>query len=146
MDVARRDRFRTNPFGTCAAIAAVILGLLGIIIGDRVSQGMTESLRASAWGVAHLWGAGFMAGGCAKLYGLYQGRTTVEIPGLWMMAGGYVFYAITVVVGLGQHGIAAGTLSTAMAVGCVAKTRLIMAAAARASARHDPADGPPGST
>ena len=118
-----------NPFGTMAAIAAVILGTLGLILGDGVSQGMTQSLHVSADFTAHVWGAMFAAGGALKLGGLYAHRTEIEIPGLWLLTGGYAFYSITVTVGLGMHGLAAGIISAAMTIGCLLKTQIIMARA-----------------
>ena len=125
-----------NPFGTLAAIAAIVLGGLGIIMGDGVSQGMTESLHSVAGIVAHLWGLMFAAGGALKLYGLYTGRTIVEIPGLWLMVGGYGFYSLTVIAGLGAHGIAAGIISAAMTIGCLLKVRIIMTSAREVTRLH----------
>ncbi|MDH2429307.1 hypothetical protein [Sphaerisporangium sp. TRM90804] len=137
MMISRRERLRLNPFGTVAASAAVVLGGIAAVLGDDISQGMTNSLRASAEIMAHLWGASLAAGGLLKLYGLYAGRSTMEIPGLWMMAGGYGFYAITVVGGLGLGGLAAGILSTALAVGSVIKVQIIMRHARNAVRLHD---------
>jgi len=122
-----RHQLALNPFGTMAAVAAVVLGVLGVILGDGVSQGMTLSLHATANLTAHLWGVLFAAGGALKLYGLYGGRSTAEVPGLWAMTGGYAFYSITVITGLGAHGLAAGISSGAMTVGCLLKTHIIMA-------------------
>ncbi|MEV4059739.1 hypothetical protein [Nonomuraea dietziae] len=141
MMLSRRERLRHNPFGTVAAAAAVVLGALGLALGDDVSQGMTNSLRDSAGPIAHLWGAMFSAGGVLKLYGLYWHRSMVEIPGLWMMTGGYAFYAITVVTGLGMHGLAAGIISAALTLGCLLKVRIIMGAARAAAVTHDREDG-----
>ena len=115
-----------NPFGTMAAIAAVVLGVLGMILGDGISQGMTLSLHSTANVTAHLWGALIALGGALKLIGLYAGRSILEVPGLWAMTGGYFFYALTVVTGLGAHGLAAGIIAGAMAIGCLIKTRIIM--------------------
>ncbi|GAA4934191.1 hypothetical protein HD597_010102 [Nonomuraea thailandensis] len=129
MTHSRRESLRLNPFGTVAAGAAVVLGALGATIGDDVSQGMTLSLHTTAGPVAHLWGVMFAAGGVLKIYGLYWHRTTIEIPGLWMMTGGYAFYSITVVTGLGMHGLAAGVISAALTIGCLIKVRLITRAA-----------------
>jgi hypothetical protein len=121
-----RLAFYANPFGTFSAMASVLLGGLGIFIGDTVSAGMTNSLKGTANVIAHIWGIGFASGGVMKLWGLYSGRTSVEVPGLWMMLGGYTFYSITVTIGLGAHGIAAGICSGAMAAGCLAKIKIIM--------------------
>lgn len=131
-----RDRVIYNPFGTMAALGAIVLGCLGTVIGDGVSQGMTNSLRDSATLVGHLWGIMFATGGILKLIGMAQGRSTLEMPGLWLMCGGYAFYSITVLVGLGQGGIAAGTISATLATGCLIKTRLIMRQAREVAARH----------
>ncbi|MFI9558885.1 hypothetical protein [Nonomuraea endophytica] len=128
----RRDRLRLNPFGTAAAGAAVVLGVLGLIVGQDVSQGMTNSLRGAAGPIAHLWGLELAAGGLLKLFGLYWHHSELETPGLWLMCGGYAFYSITVVTGLGVHGLAAGIISGALAVGCMVKVRVIMRAAAQA--------------
>lgn len=140
-----RDRLAVNPFGTAAGIAAIILGVLGAVIGDRVSQGMTNSLASASNGTAHVWGALLAAGGVFKLSGLYSGRSSVEISGLWLMAGGYLFYAITVLAGLGSHGLAAGIISSALATGCAVKVRVIMRRArdvTRIQAlTHDAGDG-----
>ncbi|GAA3039720.1 hypothetical protein GCM10017559_80080 [Streptosporangium longisporum] len=103
-----------------------MLGSLGAILGDDVSEGMTLSLHATGTVMAHLWGATFAVGGVLKLYGLYWGRSTMEIPGLWLMSAGYAFYGITVVTGLGIGGLAAGILATVLAVGCLFKVRSIM--------------------
>lgn len=124
-----RLRLEHNPFGTMAGLAAIVLGGLGAVIGDGVSAGMTSSMHSVASPVAHLWGAMFSAGGVLKLYGLYFHRSTVEIPGLWMMTGGYAFYSLTVTAGLGMHGVAAGIISGAMTIGCFLKARLIMRSA-----------------
>lgn len=132
-----RDYLRYNPFGTMAALAALTLGGLGVVLGDGVSQGMTVSLRDAAGPLAHLWGLMFAGGGALKLFGLYAHRSTVEIPGLWLMVGGYTFYSITVIAGLGQHGLAAGVISTALAMGCLLKVNIIMARAREAARRHD---------
>ncbi|GIH95450.1 hypothetical protein ACFFMN_23070 [Planobispora siamensis] len=121
-----RDRLYANPFGTMAAVAAIVLGILGAVLGDDVSRGMANSLANSADVVAHLWGVAFAVGGALKLIGLYRHRTTMEIPGLWVMFGGYSFYSLTVTTGLQVHGLAAGTISAALAVGCLLKVRLIM--------------------
>lgn len=126
-----------NPFGTMAAVSACILGTLGIVLGDGVSQGMTVSLRDVAGPIGHLWGTMFAAGGALKLYGLYAHRTTIEIPGLWLMTGGYAFYAITVVTGLGMHGLAAGIIASATTIGCLLKVNIIMRRAEGAARRHE---------
>lgn len=131
-----RDLLERNPFGTMTAAAAVVLGGLGVILGDGVSQGMTNSLAGYANVTAHLWGAALAGGGAAKLIGLYAHRSTVEVPGLWVMCGGYAFYAITVMVGLGAHGLAAGVISAAMTIGCVLKVGIIMRRARRVSDLH----------
>ncbi len=130
-----RQRLDQNPFGTLTALAAVILGVLGMILGDGVSQGMTLSLHSAAAVSAHLWGVMFAAGGALKLVGLYWGRTLADVSGLWLMAGGYGFYSITVTGGLGIHGLAAGIISAALAVGCVLKVHTIQVRANHA-ARH----------
>jgi hypothetical protein len=135
MTLNRKDRLRLNPFGSAAAAAAVALGLLGLVVGEEVSQGMTNSLRGVAGPVAHLWGAELAAGGLLKLVGLYWQHSELETPGLWMLAGGYAFYSITVMVGLGVHGLAAGIISGALAVGCLVKVRVIMRSA-QAAARE----------
>jgi hypothetical protein len=134
-----RLQLELNPFGTMAAIAAVVLGVLGVILGDGVSQGMTLSLHATANITAHLWGAAFAVGGALKLAGLYLRRSTIEIPGLWAMTGGYAFYSVTVTVGLGMHGLAAGIISAAMTVGCLVKTRIIMLRARQVTRRAETA-------
>jgi len=121
-----RGLLNLNPFGTLAAGAAVVLGGLGIIMGDGVSQGMTLTLHSSANLTAHLWGVLFFVGGALKLAGLYLHRSTLEIPGLWAMAGGYGFYSITVTFGLGMHGLAAGIISAAMTIGCMLKAHIIV--------------------
>jgi hypothetical protein len=136
-----RHQLDLNPFGTMAAVAAVVLGILGIVLGDGVSQGMTLSLHSTANLTAHLWGVLFAAGGALKLFGLYTGRSTVEVPGLWAMTGGYAFYCITVITGLGAHGLAAGIISGAMTVGCLIKTRIIMTRARRVTRRAETAGG-----
>jgi hypothetical protein len=141
MMLSRRERLRHNPFGTVAATAAVVLGALGLVIGEDVSQGMTNSLRHAAGPIAHLWGAMFTAGGLLKLYGLFWHRSMLEILGLWMMCGGYAFYSITVLVGLGMHGLAAGIISAALCLGCFLKVRVIMGAAHAAAVIHDLEDG-----
>lgn len=133
-----RDLLERNPFGSMAALAAVVLGGLGVILGDGVSQGMTLSLAGYANVTAHLWGLMFAVGGAAKLVGLYVGRSTIEVPGLWAMCGGYAFYSITVLVGLGTHGLAAGVISAAMTTGCVLKVSIIMRRARRVSDLNTP--------
>jgi hypothetical protein len=130
-----------NPFGTMAAAAAIVLGTLGIFLGDGVSQGMTLSLHATANLTAHLWGTAFAAGGVLKLIGLYARRSTIEIPGLWAMTGGYAFYSITVTAGLGMHGLAAGIISGAMTIGCLIKTRIIMTRARQVMRRTEASRG-----
>jgi hypothetical protein len=121
-----RARLTGNPFGTMVALAAIILGGLGAVIGDGVSQGMTNSLAGQANTVAHLWGLMFSAGGVVKLYGLYSRRLIFELPGLYLVAGGYSFYALTVIPGLGMHGLAAGIISGALAIGSLLKAHAIM--------------------
>lgn len=130
-----------NPFGTTAAITAVFLGSLGAILGDDVSQGMTLTLHSSANVTAHIWGGMLMIGGILKLIGLYGFRTTIEVPGLWMMIGGFAFYSITVTAGLGMHGLAAGLISAGLTVGCFLKTRIIMKRAELASQLSDQESG-----
>ncbi|GAA3027171.1 hypothetical protein [Streptosporangium longisporum] len=136
----RREHLRHNPFGTAASGGAVVLGGLGAILGDDVSQGMTLSLHASATVVAHLWGLMLATGGILKLYGLYWGRSTMEIPGLWMMSGAYFFYSLTVAAGLGMGGLAAAILSAALGVGCLIKVKIIMRHARIAGRQHDAHD------
>lgn len=134
-----RYELELNPFGTMAALAAVVLGGLGAVLGDGVSAGMTNSLHATANVTAHLWGGAFAIGGVLKLVGLYGRRSTIEIPGLWAMTGGYAFYSMTVTVGLGMHGLAAGIISGAMTIGCLIKTRIIMTRARRVMRRVEAA-------
>lgn len=137
--MTRREKIADNPFGTMAAAAGIILGGLGVIVGDDVSQGMTNTLRATATVVAHLWGVELATGGILKLLGMFRGRPDIETLGLWLLCGGFAFYCLTVVAGLGHGGLAAGTVSAALAIGCVLKSRLI-----RRQAQHllDPADPP----
>jgi hypothetical protein len=127
--ISQRERLQLNPFGTCAAAGAVALGLLGLFLGDDISLGMTNSLRGAAAPIAHLWGAMATIGGLMKLVGLYGGRTTIEVPGLWLMTGAYGFYCATVLIGLGRSGLVAGILAGAMTIGCLLKVRMIMARA-----------------
>lgn len=115
-----------NPFGTMIAGAAIILGGLGLVIGEEVSQGMTNSLAGHANVIAHLWGAMFTIGGLLNLYGLYARRLLIEVPGLYLITGGYAFYCLTVITGLKTHGLAAGTISGALTIGCVLKAQAIM--------------------
>lgn len=122
----RREQLHRHPLGSAAATAGIVLGTLGLIVGQDVSQGMTNSLRGVAGPVAHLWGLELAAGGVLMLVGLYWRHSELETPGLWMLAAGYAFYAITVVVGLGFHGLAAGIISAALAIGCVIKVRATM--------------------
>jgi len=136
-----RYRLDLNPIGTMTAVAAVILGVLGVVVGDGVSQGMTLSLHSAAGATAHLWGVAFAAGGLLNLAGIYTGRTTMEIPGLWAMTGGYAFYSITVVAGLALHGLAAGIISAAMAAGCLLKTHVIMTRARQVSRQVEAGGG-----
>ncbi|MQY08310.1 hypothetical protein [Actinomadura macrotermitis] len=135
-----RTRLSGNPFGTMVAVTAILLGGLGMVVGDRVSQGMTNSLAGHANVIAHLWGAMFAAGGAMKLYGLYAQRFLLELPGLYLVTGGYAFYCLTVLTGLRTHGLAAGVMSGALTVGCVIKGRAITARARRMR-REEP--GPP---
>ena len=134
-----RDQLELNPFGTMSALAAVILGSLGILRGDGISAGMTNSLTTAGTAaiIAHLWGAMFAAGGAMKLYGLYRHKPSVEIPGLWLMTAGFAFYSLTVTAGLGFHGLAAGIVSGTTAAGCLLKVRLIMRRARAAQRRGD---------
>jgi hypothetical protein len=136
---AWRLTLELNVFGSVAACAAVVLGSLGVVLGDGVSQGMTQSLHASADATAHLWGAAFAVGGVLKLIGLYSHRSTIEIPGLWAMTGGYAFYSGTVTLGLGMHGLAAGIISGALTIGCLLKTRIIMRRARQVMRRTEAA-------
>ncbi|MEU5882165.1 hypothetical protein [Spirillospora sp. NPDC047279] len=106
--------------------AAIILGGLGLVIGEEVSQGMTNSLAGHANVIAHLWGAMFTIGGLLNLYGLYARRLLIEVPGLYLITGGYAFYCLTVITGLKTHGLAAGTISGALTIGCVLKAQAIM--------------------
>lgn len=129
--MSRRAALRLNPFGTMTACAAVALGVVGVVIGQDVSQGVTNSLRGVAGPVAHLWGLELAIGGMLTLTGLYWRHSELEIPGLWMMCGGWAFYSITVVVGLGLHGMAAGIISAALTAGCLVKAIVITRAAAR---------------
>nr|BFE85840.1 hypothetical protein GCM10020093_084410 [Planobispora longispora] len=85
-------------------------------------------------------GATLATGGALKLYGLYAHRSTAEIPGLWMLAGGYAAYSITVVTGLALHGMAAGIISAALAIGCTLKARGIMRTARMAARLRDHRD------
>lgn len=121
-----RGLLSRNPFGTMIAVAAIILGALGMIIGDGVSQGMTNSLAGHANVIAHLWGAMFAVGGLVNLYGLYARRLVIEVPGLYLITGGYAFYCLTVITGLRTHGLAAGTISGALTIGCLLKAHAIM--------------------
>jgi hypothetical protein len=139
--VTWRFTLELNPFGTMAAFAAIALGALGVFLGDGVSQGMTLSLHSTANVIAHLWGAALAAGGVLKLAGLYLHRSTIEIPGLWAMTGGYAFYCGTVVLGLGVHGLAAGIISGAMTIGCLIKTRIIMTRARQVIRRAEATGG-----
>lgn len=129
--MAWRDRLASNPFETMAAVAAILLGGLGAVVGDGASQGMTNSLAGHANAIAHIWGAAFGAGGMLELYGLYARRVTLELPGLYVVSGGYAFYALTVIPGLGMHGLAAGIISGAMAAGSLLKAQTIMRHARR---------------
>ncbi|MFG2003173.1 hypothetical protein ACGFNU_28835 [Spirillospora sp. NPDC048911] len=108
------------------AVAAIVLGGLGMLIGDGVSQGMTNSLAGHANVIAHLWGAMFAVGGLLKLYGLYARRLVIELPGLYLITGGYAFYCLTVITGLRTHGLAAGVISGALTIGCVLKAHATM--------------------
>jgi len=121
----------TNPFGTFVAIGGVIIGILAAFIGDDISLGMSRSLHNSANYVAHTWGFFFALGGVLKISGLYRRKLVTEIPGLWMLAGGYGFYAVTVAIGLGFQGVVAAIVSGCIALGCVNKAVHILNRAKR---------------
>ncbi|MCO6009754.1 hypothetical protein NE236_32765 [Actinoallomurus purpureus] len=122
------------------AVAAIVLGGLGAVIGDDTSQGMSKSLAGHSNAIAHIWGVTFAVGGVLKLYGLFTRRVTLELPGLYIVSGGYGFYALTVVPGLGVHGLAAGIVSGSLAVGSLLKAKAIMRRA-RQVAAESPPDG-----
>lgn len=120
-----RTQLSGSPFETMVAAAAVVLGALGLAMGDGVSRGMTNSLAGHANLLAHLWGAMFAVGGALTLYGLFARRVTLELPGLYLVTGGYAFYCLTVLVGLGTHGLAAGVISGGLTLGCLLKAHTI---------------------
>ncbi|WP_018656957.1 hypothetical protein [Actinomadura flavalba] len=120
-----RRRLSGDPFATAVAGSAIALGTVGMVIGERVSQGMTNSLAGQANAVAHVWGLMLAAGGVLVLCGHDARRSTLELPGLYLVTGGYAFYCTTVLTGLGTHGLAAGLMSGALAGGCLLKAREI---------------------
>ncbi|WP_067483028.1 hypothetical protein [Actinomadura hibisca] len=136
-----RAQLSGNPFATMVALTAVVLGALGMIIGDGVSRGMTDSLAGHANAIAHLWGLIFATGGALTLYGLYARRVTLELPGLYLVAGGYAFYCLTVLTGLKQHGLAAGVISGGLAAGGLLKAHAITVRARQVGAATPEAAG-----
>ncbi|MBW8484882.1 hypothetical protein [Actinomadura parmotrematis] len=136
-----RAQLSTNPFASMVAATAILLGGLGMVIGDRASRGMSISLAGHANVIAHLWGAMFAVGGVLTLFGIYRPRLTVELPGLYLLAGGYGFYCLTVLTGLRTHGLAAGLISGALTLGSLLKARAITARARHV--RPEPPVEPP---
>lgn len=95
-----------RPYTLLAAVILTIAGGTAVILGDTVSA----ALAVIAVGyVSRTMGAAMFLGGILTLYGIWRGRSVLEVLGLALLTVGCGLYSVGVFLGLGVHGVIAGS-------------------------------------
>lgn len=119
---------RGYPFATNLSLVSIPIGLLAVIIGPEISRGFTAVFGNRPEPI-YVWGVLLLLGGGNVAVGIGQRLPSRERAGLYVLAVAYAFYGISVIVGLGWGGMVTGPVFVVLALSCVMRARVILAAA-----------------
>lgn len=115
------------PFATNLPLISVPIGLLALVIGPDISRGFTNVFHRPE--PVYVWGVVMLLGGLQVARGIGSRHPSKERAGLYILALAYAFYGLFVMVGLGRSGLVTGPLTVTLALCCVLRARVILAAA-----------------
>lgn len=118
----RLRRLTVAPFEAAAALAAIIIGTLGVL-----EPAATGSVEAVVPTLARSWSAGYAVAGILVLVGLTSGRRAVEVVGLMMLAAGVTVQSITAGMILGPQAVLALPPRIGFAVAALVRVWVIVA-------------------
>lgn len=128
MLLAVRNHGRGYPFATNLSLASIPIGLLAVIIGPDISRGFSAVFAGRPEPI-YIWGVVLLLGGGNVALGIGQRLPSRERAGLYVLAVAYAFYGVSVIVGLGWGGTVTGPIFIVLALSCVQRAGVLLAAA-----------------
>lgn len=132
-------RSSAYPFATNLSLASIPIGLLAVAFGQDVSKAFTYVYHRPE--PVYVWGVVLLLGGFNVAAAIAGNVPSKERGGLYVLAAGWAFYGVSVIIGLGQGGLVSGPLALIVAVSCVQRARSIMAHAKVVAAVIEDLDG-----
>ncbi len=125
-----RDNLRTawdvQPFSFTFSLVTVPVGLLAVLLGDRVSRAFSEIGEGV---VSRFLGVLFLVGGSLALAGIVRRTSVFEALGLSALSAGAALYGTGVILGLGMSGMVAGPGYLAISVALARRVQILLALA-----------------
>jgi hypothetical protein len=112
------------PFATLIPLAAVPIGLLSIAIGPEVSRAYSIVFHQPE--LVYAWGAVLTLGGAYVAAGIMRRTPSYQRGGLYVLAFAFLFYGVSVMIGLGRGGLVTGPMFCTIAAACLLRARLIL--------------------
>lgn len=125
---AVRAHGRGYPFATNLSLISIPIGLLAIVIGPEISRGFS-AVFADRPEPIYMWGVALLLGGGNVAYGIGERRPSRERAGLYVLAVSYLFYGVSVIIGLGFGGLVTGPVFITLSICCYQRARVILQAA-----------------
>jgi hypothetical protein len=119
---------RGYPFATNLSLVSIPIGLLAVVIGPDISRGFTAVLGDRPEPI-YIWGVLLLLGGFNVAIGIGQRLPSRERAGLYVLAVAYAFYGVCVILGLGWGGMVTGPIFVVLAISCVQRAAVLLAAA-----------------
>lgn len=125
---AVRNHGRGYPFATNLSLMSIPIGLLAVIIGPNISRGFSTVFAGRPEPI-YIWGVVLLLGGSNVALGIGQRLPSRERAGLYVLAVAYAFYGVSVIIGLGWGGMVTGPIFIVLALSCVQRAGVLLAAA-----------------
>ena len=118
---------RGFPFATNLSLVSIPIGLAAMILGPPVSRAFSILFHRPE--IVYVWGVVLCLGGAYVAAGIGQLKPSMERAGLCIVAPAYLFYGVSVIIGLREGGLVAGPVFIALAISCLQRARIISDAA-----------------
>lgn len=128
------------PFATNLSLISIPIGLLAVMVGPPISTAFDRVYHRPE--LIYVWGAVLLVGGLNVAFGIHQQLPSVERAGLYVLAFPWIFYGISVIIGLRLGGLVAGPLALTIGLSCWQRARYILTEA-KYLAEHPPPDPGP---
>ena len=125
------ESWKFRPYVTAFAVGVIPVGVLAILLGDKVSAAL-GNLAANS--ITRGMGFALFTGGLITLLGILSHRALSITLGMGIMALGLGIYGVGVILGLGLAGMVAGPIAL---IATIATIRQVVTLAQLAEVKGD---------